>query len=158
MPAPIYAVAAGADVALTAATAKSVLGAKAHANSGLILKMISIAFDQSGSSAPTNEPITVELCYATFATQSPGTASTSETPIQWSGRVMTVGFTAASAWTSEPTALTVLDEFLVHPQSGFKEYYPLGDEPECTLAEGFVLRVTAPNAVNCRPAMRVSRC
>lgn len=158
MPAPIYGAAAGADVALVAATVKSVLGIKAHANSGLLLKMVSIAFDGSGSSAPTNEPILVEVCYSTWATNSPGTNSTSETPAQLSGRVMTVGATAASNWSAEPTALTVLDEYLLHPQSGIKEYLPLGDEFDSTLAEGFVLRVTAPNAVNCRPGMRFSRC
>lgn len=158
MAAPIYTVAAGADVALVATTAKSVLGWRAGASFALMLKMISITFDQSGSAAPTNEPVLVELCTCTFATNAPGTNSTSETPAQWNGRVLTHGTTAASNWTAEPTVLTVEDEWLIHPQSGMKEYYPLGDEPDTALNEGFVLRVTAPNAVNCRPAMRAIRC
>lgn len=158
MGAPIYTVAAGADVALVATTAKSVLGARAGASFALLLKQISIAFDQSGSSAPTNEPVLIELCYATFATNAPGTNSTSETPLQMSGRVLTHGTTCASNWTAEPTVLSVLDEFLCHPQSGFKEVMPLSDEYDTALNEGFVIRCTAPNAVNCRPGMKFSRC
>jgi hypothetical protein len=157
MAAPIYTVAAGADVALVAATPKSVLGVKAGSSFGILLKLVSFAFDQSGSSAPTNEPVLIELCYATFATNAPGTNSTTETPAQWSGRVTAHGTTCASAWTTEPTALTVLDEFLLHPQSGTREHFPLGDEPDTALGEGFVLRMTAPNAVNVRPAFRFSR-
>jgi hypothetical protein len=153
----IYVVQAGADVALVAATPKSVLGCRGGAAFALELLQLSVAFDQSGASAPTNEPILVELCYATFATNAPGTNSTSETPLQWSGRVTTHGTTNASNWTTEPTVLTVLDEFLVHPQAGFKEYLPLGDMPDTALNEGFAMRITAPNAVNCRPGFRFAR-
>lgn len=153
----IYSVRAGADVALTAATAKSVLGVRAGASFGLELLMASIAFDASGSSAPTNEPILVELCTCTFATNAPGTASTSETPDQWAGRVLTHGTTAASNWTTEPTVLTPIDEFLIHGQQGMKEFFPLGQEPDTALNDGFVLRVTSPAAVNCRPAFRFAR-
>jgi len=157
MAAPIYMVAVGADVALSAATVKTVLGFRAGSAFALILKMVSVSFDQSGASAPTNEPILIELGTCTFATNAPGTNSTSETPIQYNGRVLTHGTTAASNWTTEPTAITVIDEYLVHPQSGLKEYFPLGDEPDTALNDGFILRITAPNAVNCRPAMRACR-
>jgi hypothetical protein len=158
MPAPIYTVSAGADVALVAATVKTVLGVKAASTFAIIPKMISLAFDQSGSSAPTNEPVLVEFVYCTFGANPPGTNSTSETPIQWSGRVTAHGTTAASNWTAEPTTISILDEFLCHPQSGFKEYFPLGDEPDTALGEGFAIRLTAPNAVNVRPTMRFTRC
>jgi hypothetical protein len=158
MAAPVYTVSAGADVALVAATAKTVLGARAGASFSLLLKMLSLGFDQSGASAPTNEPVVVELCTCTFATNAPGTASTSETPTQWSGRVLTHGTTCASSWSTEPTAITVIDEFTCHPQSGYKEYFPLGDEPDTALNDGFIIRLTAPNAVNVRPTMRFARC
>jgi hypothetical protein len=154
----MYGVAAGADVALVAATAKSVLGIRAGATFGLDLAMWSIAFDASGASAPTNEPILVELCRCTFATNStPGTNNTTETPEQLMGRVMAHGMTAMSAWTAEPTVLTVLDEFLIHGQQGVKEFSGLGQEFDTDLNHGFVLRVTSPAVVNCRPALRVYR-
>lgn len=152
-----YAVTVGADVALAAATAKSVLGVRAGSTFGLELAVASIAFDASGASAPTNEPILIELCVATFATNAPGTNSASETIVQWSGRVMASGCTAASAWSAEPTVLTVIDEFLIHPQTGIKEPYGLGAEPECDLNQGFVWRVTSPAVVNCRPAFRFTK-
>lgn len=152
-----YAVRVGADVALAAATPKSVLGIRAGASFGLELLMASIAFDASGSAAPTNEPILVELCTCTFATNAPGTNSTTETPDQWGGRLLTHGMTAASNWTAEPTALTPIDEFLIHGQQGMKEFFPLGQEPDTALNDAFVLRVTSPAIVNCRPAFRVAR-
>jgi hypothetical protein len=154
----LYKVDSGADIALTAATAKSVLGIRAGSAFGLDLAMWGMSFDASGSSAPTNEPILCELCYCTFATNgTAGTNNTSETPIQLAGRVMTHGMSGYSAWTSEPTALTVLDEYLCHGQQGFKEFMGLGQEFDTALNEGFVIRVTAPNAVNCRPTLRVYR-
>lgn len=156
----MYGVAAGADVALVAATAKSVLGIRAGSTFGLDLAMWSIAFDASGSTAPTNEPILVELCYCTFATNAtPGTNNTTETPIQLSGRVTASGMTAMSAWTAgnEPTVLSVLDEFLCHGQQGFKEFMGLGQEFDTDLNHGFVIRATSPAAVNCRPGLRVYR-
>lgn len=153
----VYAVGSGADVALAAATAKSVLGVRAGASFALNLTQAGIAFDASGAAAPTNEPVLIELCMATFATNAPGTASTSETIQQWSGRIMASGCTAASDWTSEPTVLTVLDEFLVHQQQGIKEPFALGLEPDCGLNEGFVLRVTSPDIVRCRPSFRFTR-
>jgi hypothetical protein len=153
MGAPIYAVSTAADVNFS--TVKSILGVKAHANSGLLLKGAWVEFQ--GVSA-TGEPVLVELCYATFATNSPGTNSTSETPIQGSGRVLTAGFTAARAWSSEPTTLTMLEAHFVHPQAGVIYQIPLGDEYDSELAEGFVIRCTAAAAVDARAGMRVSRC
>lgn len=155
MSAPIYSIPTGGAVALAAATAKSVIGVKAHANSGLLLKQASIAFDGVTAS---NTPVVVELCYATFATNSPGTNSTSVTPAQQSGRVLTAGFTAGKGWTTEPTVLTVLEEHLVHPTAGMIYQIPLSDEYDCALGEGFVMRVTAPQVVNCRATLKVSRC
>jgi hypothetical protein len=145
-----YTVAVGADVALAAATAKTVLGVKSGAAFGLDLQKISVTFDGVTSTA---EPVLVELCYSTWATNSPGTNSTSETEVQVYGRVIADGTTAASNWTAEPTALTVLDEFLIHPQTGLKEYIPLGFTPDCAVDHGFVIRCTAPAIVNCRAGL-----
>lgn len=155
MSAPIYNAFTSADVALAAATAKYVLGVKAHANSGLLLKSLAVEFQ---GIVATGEPVLVELYYCTWATNSPGTSSTSETPSQGSGRVLTAGFTAGRNWTADPTVVTLLEPHFVHPQAGVIYQVPLGDEYDCALAEGFVLRCTAAAAVDVRSLMRVSRC
>lgn len=150
-----YSIVTGGAVALSAATAKSILGVKAHANSGVQVKGFWVAFDGVTASAV---PVLVELCYATWASNSPGTNSTSVTPVQKYGRVLTVGFTAGKTWTTEPTVLTVQQEFLLAPDKGVIAYqYPLGMEPDSALAEGFVLRCTAPAVVNVRATMDLER-
>lgn len=156
MPAPVYTAVTGGEVSLSAATAKSVVGVKAHANSGLLLAGYEVAFDGTSSTA---EPVLVEICYATFATNPPGTNSTSVTPAQELGRVMAVGATAGKNWASEPTVLTVLRERSIPAYGGTLLYdYPLGTEPDCALGEGFVIRCTAPASVAVRATLRVSRC
>src|SRR6266571_3010821 len=97
------------DVASAAAsTAKTIIGVKAHANSGIDLQGFWIS--QSGVVA-SDGPTLIEICYCTWATNSPGTNSSSTTPNQISGRVLTAGFTSGKTWTGEPTALTVLWAF-----------------------------------------------
>lgn len=150
-----YACTTEGAVALAAATAKTVLAVKAHANSGLQLKGFSIAFDGTTASAT---PVLVEIGYCTFATNSPGTNSTNIAENQTYGRVLAAGFTGGKTWTSEPTVITVFKEFLLAPDKGLFEYqWPLGQEPDCALAEGFVVRVTAPAIVNCRATLNVER-
>ncbi|MCC6475112.1 MAG: hypothetical protein IT514_15365 [Burkholderiales bacterium] len=150
-----YSAVTGGAVALSAATAKSILGVKAHANSGVQIKGFSVGFDGVTASAV---PVLVELCYSTFGANSPGTNSTSVTPAQTYGRVLTAGFTAGKTWTAEPTTLTVLKEFLLTPNGGLIDFqYPLGTEPDSALGEGFVLRCTAPATVNVRATMDVER-
>lgn len=144
-------------VTLTAATARSVLGVKAHTNSGLQVKGFKVGFAGVTASAV---PVLIELCYSTWATKSPGTNSTSVTARQTYGRSLTAGFTAASSWAAanEPTVLTVVEEFLLSPNGGlFVMQYPLGTEPDCALAEGYVLRCTAPAGVDVRGTMSVER-
>ena len=153
-----YSINSGAVGALTAATARSIVGVKAHANSGLVVKAITAMLDGVTASWP---PTLVELCYCTWATQSPGTASTSISTIpQKYGRVLTAGFTAAYNWTTEPTVLTVIDAWWIPSDKGVIAYqYPLGQEPDCALAEGYVLRFTSGTGAtpNARGGMVVER-
>jgi hypothetical protein len=152
-----YTVVTAGAVALTAATAKSVLGVKGHANFGLDLKKARIGFDGVTASAVA---VLVELCYCTFVTNSPGTNSTTLTPAQVYGRVTAAGFTAAKTWTAanEPTVLTVIDEILLDPNKGLLVYdFPLGDTPDSAVAEGFVYRCNAPAAVNLRGTFWLER-
>ena len=155
MPAPIYDAVTGGAVALSAATAKTILGWKAHANSGLLLCDYEVSFDGVTASAV---PVLVEICYCTWATNAPGTNSTSVTPVQRSGRVLTVGATAGKTWTAEPTVISVIREKLLTPNGGLVMFnYPLGTEPDCALGEGFAIRCTAPATVNVRGSMGASR-
>lgn len=151
-----YVAVTGGTVALTAATAKSVLGVRGHANFGLDLKRVRVSFD---GATPTAAPVLVEVCYATFATNPPGTNSTSVTPTQVYGRTTAVGATAAKNWTSEPTVLSTLEGWLVTPAAGLVVYdYPLGDTPDSAVGEGFVVRCTAPAGVNARGQLTFERC
>ena len=150
----IYSVVTSADVA-TGTSAKSILGARSGSAFGIQLTEASIAFAGTSSTAV---PILVELCYATFATNAPGTNSTSETPAQVSGRVITHGTTAARNWTTQPTALTSLKVMLIHAQAGMVYQIPLGQEPDSAVSEGFTIRVTAAADVNCRATLSWRRC
>jgi len=145
-------------VALAATVIKSVFGLKGDAGIGVLLKDLSFSFDGVTSS---EKPVLVELCYATFATNPPGTASTAVTIYQSGGRTVSEAFSAAKNWTSEPTVLTVLEAFEYDPTKGMYRFvYPLGDEYDSAAGEGFVLRMTVPASgasVNARAGMRFGR-
>jgi len=142
-------------VALAAATAKSILGVSGPASFGVDLKKFTVAFDGVTASAV---PVLIEVCYATFATNAPGTASTSATVDQQYGRVTTAGFTAAKNWTTEPTVLTPFREFLLTPAGGLVFYdWPLGDTPDSAVSQGFVIRCNAPAVVNVRATLDFER-
>lgn len=134
------------DIALSAATAKTVLNVIAGSNATFRIIEFGVSFD--GTSA-TAEPVTVELCYSTQA--GAGSGSTTHTIQQSGGTARTVQATAQRGYTSEPTTLTVWKRWLVHPQTGIVVQSPLGREPEETVtADGLCLRLTAPAAVNCQ--------
>lgn len=142
-------------VALASGVAKTILGVSAPSSFGVDLKKFRVSFDGATASAV---PALIEVCYATFATNAPGTQSTSTTVDQVYGRVITAGFTAAKNWTTEPTVLTPLEEFLLPPAGGLVFVdYPLGDTPDSAVSQGFVLRCNAPAAVNVRATMWVER-
>lgn len=146
----------GTITSLTPATATTLLGAKAGASFSLYAKRWRVSFPGTTAS---NVPVLIEFCYATFGANPPGTASSSVTPVQQSGRVTTAGFTAGKLWTTEPTTLTVLEELTLSPNGGVYSYdEPLQDEPDTALGEGFAIRVTAPNSVGARLSMLLGRC
>ncbi|MBG0830507.1 hypothetical protein HS041_22355 [Planomonospora sp. ID67723] len=145
-----YTVETNGDVALTAATAKTIMSAINAANSILKLVELSVSFDGTTANA---EPVTVELCSSTEA--GAGTA-TSHTPAQVSGPTRTIQGTAKRNFTAEPTVLTVLKRWLVHPQSGLLIQFPLGREPmQVVTADALVVRCTAPAGVNVQGYMEI---
>ena len=146
-----YTVETAGDVALVAATAKTILSYINAANGIARVIELSVSFD--GVTA-TAEPVTVELCSSTEATT--GTA-TSHTMAQTGGPTRTVQGTAKRAFSAEPTVLTVLKRWLVPAFNGlFVLQFPLGREPEQVVtADALVVRCTAPAAVNVQGYMEI---
>lgn len=143
-----YVVETTADVALTAATAKTILSVINAANSLIRLTEFGVSFDGTSASA---EPVTVELM---SSTQAGAGTSTSQSPVQLYGPTRTVQASGARNFTAEPTTLTCIKRWLVHPQTGIEMQFPLGREPEQVVtADALVLRCTAPAGVNAQGYM-----
>lgn len=150
-----YACNTEAAVALAAGVAKSIIGVKGNAAFGVDWLGWRIGFD--GVTA-ANVPVLVELCYCTWATNSPGTNSTSVTVDTVYGRSVASGVTAARAWSAEPTVVTPFDEFLLTPNGGLiLREFPRDRTPDSAFAEGFVIRCNAPAIVNVRGSMFLER-
>lgn len=134
-------------VALTAATLKSTVGVKAAANVCLKLTEIAVSFDGATSS---NAPVVCEQKQSTFATNSPGTNSTSVTPAKRdTGRAETVQGTAAKNWTTEPTVLTLQRSIDIGQFNGAMHNIYTFDSPFIVIGgQGFVHCLTTPNNVN----------
>lgn len=145
MPQAGYTIETTADVALTAATKKTILSVVS--GSAALTRIVEFGVSFDGTSA-TAEPCTVELSGSTEA--GAGT-STSQTPVQIRGATRTVQASGKRNFSAEPTALTCWKRWLVHPQTGIEMQYPLGREPEqIVTADAIVLSVTAPATVNCQ--------
>ena len=129
-------------VALTAATAKSVVGVLGSATDTINLLRVKVAFSSATS---TDAPATVEVGVITAL----GTM-TSFTPVQWSGPSQNSSCTAGYNATAEPTFSRILDSFYVPVFMGLYEaWLPLGEEPVVAASQGFAVRVTSPAAATC---------
>ena len=129
------------EIALSAATAKTVLQVVAATNVRVAIQKIGIAFD--GVSA-TAEPVQVDLVKQTDA----GTSSAATPVHKLLGASETLQTTARKTATVEPTTTDVIRRFEVHPQTG-KEF-SFGPDDEIVLGGGtrLVIRLTAPAVVN----------
>lgn len=134
-------------VALTAATAKSAIGLRAATNQAVKVLEQAVSFDGATSS---NAPTQVEFGACTFATNPPGTASTSVTPTKREpGRAETTQLTAARNWTTEPTVITVVRTIAVGQYNGVYHYiHPFASPHIVAGGGGFLTRITSPNNVN----------
>lgn len=132
-----------AEVALAAATAKTVIQIVAPANHRLRIMRWGVAFDGVST---TGEPVQVELIRQTTAgtmsalTPAPLDDSLSETLLT----------TAQHTATVEPTSTSVLDSLEVHPQDRHEILYPWGQEPIVGGSDRVGIRCTAPAIVNVR--------
>ena len=144
-----YTITSGASaVALSAATAKTILGVVAASNVLARLVEAGVSFD--GVTA-TAVPVLVELCDSSGG--GAGTPGATPTPKQVRGLARAAQCTAGNAYSAEPTTLTVLKQWLIHAQTGTMFQLPLGREVEHVGAGGIFIRCTAPAAVNARSYM-----
>jgi hypothetical protein len=116
-----------------------------------------VGFDGVTASAV---PVLVELCYSTAATNStPGTNNTTGTVNQIYGRSITNGFTGFYNSTTEPTVLTPVDRWTLTPNGGLVIYdFPADRTPDSAVSNAFVIRCTAPAAVNVNASLVFERC
>jgi len=157
IPGNAYTVSTGTSaIALSAATAKTVAYINAAAANQPSIVEFSVSFDGVTASAV---PALIEIVYGTKASNStPGTGSTSFTPLQVRGwPAQTSAQTAANNCSSEPTVLTAVKQWLLTPNGGLLVIQsPLGREPTAVASGTSLsgnqvgLRVTAPAVVNTR--------
>jgi len=132
-----------ANVALTAATAKTVLQLNCAANQRIKLQRVGVFFDGASTTAV---PVLVRLVIATTA----GTNTALTLAKQVSSDSETIQTTAGENATAEPTKTTLLDQWLIHPQTGIDLTYALGQEKVVVGGGRVALEITAPANVNCR--------
>lgn len=133
------------EVALVAATAKTVAQIVAPTNQSLAIHGISVTFDGTSNTA---EPAIVEVLRQTTA----GTM-TARNPLKTKDTSTALQATGQVNATAEPTAGDVLRAFHIHPQAG--AVIPLPLEREIVVAGGgrLGIRITAPANVNCLTTM-----
>jgi hypothetical protein len=132
-----------AEIAFTAATAKTALQLVSPANIGVAVRGIGVSFDGTSGSA---EPGLVRVLMQTTA----GTMSAA-TPVHDDRRnPLTIQSTAQKTATVEPTASTVLRNFHMHPQTGVEFRFWLDEEIVLggTSAQRLGIEVTMPATVN----------
>lgn len=136
-----------AEVALAAASAKTVLQLVAASNHRVKLLGWGVFFDSTSVSA---EPVQVIVVRQTTA----GTMSANTPSKMDDSLAETLQTTAQDNATVEPTTGSdELDMAEVHPQSGYEIRYPLGQEPIIGGGDRLGIVCTAPAVVNVRAKM-----
>lgn len=130
-----------AEIALVAATAKTVLQLIAPASVILAVNGAWVSFDGVSNTA---EPVLVEILRQTTA----GTM-TARNPLKTKDTSTALGATGGVNASAEPTAGDVLKTFHLHPQAGV--IIPLDFDKEIEVPGGgrLGIRITAPANVNC---------
>lgn len=129
------------ELALTAATAKTILQLVAPANHRVALKGFSVSFD---GISPTAAAVQVELVRQTTAgTMSPATPALDDDSLPEA-----IQTTAQKNATAEPTAGAVVRRYNIHPQDGLERVFDLDEELLIKGGGRLGLRCTAPEGVN----------
>lgn len=132
-----------AEIALSAATAKTLVQVVAATNHRVKLLGWGIFFDGTSTTA---EPVQVRVLRQTTA----GTMS-ALTPTKRDDSIAdTLLTTAQHTATVEPTAGDVLEVIECHPQQGYQVWYPLGAEVIIGGGDRLGVEATAPATVNAR--------
>lgn len=132
-----------AEIALSAATAKTIIQLVAATNHRVKLLSWGVFFDGTSTTA---EPVQVRLLRQTTA----GTMS-ALTPTKRDDSIAdTLLTTAQHTATVEPTAGDLIEGVEVHPQQGYQVWYPLGGEFIIGGGDRAGIEVTAPATVNVR--------
>ena len=148
-----YSATTGAAVALSAATAKTILAVLAPAQFGCDLRSFTLSLDGATSTAV---PALWELCTLSGATAGTNTAGT---VVQEYGRAVTAGFSTAYNYTAEATVLAAIDADYIPVFNGLViRDWPFNGGPDNDVSKGFALRITAPATVNARATFRFERC
>jgi hypothetical protein len=130
------------EVALVAATAKTVLYVKSGATHQTAIHGVHVSFDGAVSG---NQPIVVLLRRMT----TDGTV-TSVTARQLNDQDIAPQASGGKNATAEPTQSTILKAIEVHPQSGYEEHRPFDRPYLVGPGDRVGLEITAPDAVNCQ--------
>jgi hypothetical protein len=150
-----YSITTLGEVSLAAAgTVANILGVAGNANFGTDLQ--AWGFDFDGVDA-TQKPVRVGIYACTFATNPPGTNSTTVAIKQLYGRLAATGFSAAKTWTAAPTVIDTepIDEFALDANKGVYFYpFPLGQTPDTPLGSGWLIRALIESADTVTAAIR----
>ena len=138
------------EVALSAATAKTILQIVAPTNQRLLLTGFSVSFDGVSSTA---EPVQVEIVKQTTA----GTSSAGTPVKDGDPGSETIQTTSRITVTVEPTTTDILRRYEVHPQGGGIERVLTPGVDAITVPGGtrLGLRCTAPATVNATGHMTI---
>lgn len=128
------------EIALAAATAKTILQIVAASNHRVLIRGYAFSFDGTSSTA---EPVQVSINKQTTA----GTMS-SATPVKNGDYGETLQTTAQKTATAEPTTTDVYARYDIHPQSGLEVALGVGDELIVPGGGRIAITCTAPAAVN----------
>jgi len=143
---PILTGAYPGSVVATTSTLKTVVGIKTPANQAVKLLGVNVGCDGTNSA---QGPAIVRLGSSSFATNAPGTNSTSITPaILDSGRPETIQSTAGGNWTTEPTTWVIVEAFYVPVYMGSAIVFrPLTVPLIAKGSNGIVMSVTQQSSV-----------
>lgn len=130
-----------AEIALVGTTAKTIIEVTAAANHRAIFEQFGFFFD---GAVVTNEPVVVELIR--IGTTGTGTAGTAVKALPDDPETLQTTF--KYNMTVEPTGVTVLKRWNIHPQTGYETILPITRPYELPGGDLVGIRCTAPDAVN----------
>lgn len=135
----------GKTIAATS-TLTTDLGIQCAAQQAITVDEIDVGFDGTNSA---NGPGIIDIGQCTFATNAPGTNSSTVTPVASdSGRPETIQSKGGKTWTAQPTVITIWKSFLVPTYMGSAlAPLPLMKPQICKGGGGMTLSSTLPSGV-----------